>query len=258
LRWKNVLLMMASYQLSRRRPNLMRKLIRAGVKRSLPAGYDVDTHFNPTYNPWDQRLCLVPDDDLFKAIGAGDASIVTDRIATFTESGIELESGAQLEADIVITATGLQLLALGGMELSVDGERVQPSEKLAYKGMMLGDVPNLAIALGYTNASWTLKCDLICRYVARLLNHMDAHGYTQAVPRPPRGDVETRPFLDLTSGYVQRGLDLFPRQGAESPWRVHQNYIRDVAMIRRGDITDGMEFSGAGAPAARPLERAAA
>jgi monooxygenase len=258
MRWKNVLLMMGSYQLSRRRPKLMRRLMSAGVRKALPEGYDVDTHFNPRYDPWDQRLCLVPDGDLFEAISSGDASIVTDRIATFTEAGIELESGAELEADIVVTATGLQLLALGGMELSIDGEQVELSNKLTYKGMMVGDVPNLAIALGYTNASWTLKCDLICRYVTRLLNHMHAHGYTQAMPRPPSGDVETRPFLGLTSGYVQRALDLFPRQGLESPWRLHQNYIRDLAMIRRGDISDGMEFSTSAADDAEPLERIAA
>jgi monooxygenase len=258
MRWKNVLLMMGSYQLSRRRPKLMRKLLRAGVKKRLPEGYDVDTHFNPSYNPWDQRLCMVPDGDLFHALSSGDASIVTDRIATFTEAGLTLESGAELEADIVVTATGLQLLALGGMELSVDGDDVELSEKVAYKGTMLADVPNLAIALGYTNASWTLRCDLICQYVTRLLNHMDAHGYTQAVPRSPRGEVETRPFLDLTSGYVQRSIDQFPRQGPETPWRVHQNYIRDLGMIRRGDITEAMEFSTGAAPSTRPLERIAA
>jgi cation diffusion facilitator CzcD-associated flavoprotein CzcO len=258
VRWKNVLLMMGSYQLSRRRPKLMRKIMRSGVKRALPAGYDVDTHFNPRYNPWDQRVCLVPDGDLFDALGSGDASVVTDRIATFTETGIRLESGAELEADIVVTATGLQLLALGGMELSVDGEEVELSEKVAYKGMMMSDVPNLAIALGYTNASWTLKCDLICQYVTRLLNHMDAHGYGQATPRLASDDIETRPFLDLSSGYVQRGLELFPRQGAEQPWRVHQNYIRDIAMIRRGDLTGGMEFTPAAARrTAEPVERAA-
>ncbi len=259
MRWKNVLLMMGSYQLSRRRPKLMRKIMRAGVRRALPTGYDVDTHFNPSYDPWDQRVCLVPDGDLFEAIGSGAASVVTDRVATFTETGIRLESGAELEADIVVTATGLQLLALGGMELSVDGEAVSVSEKIAYKGMMVSDVPNLAIALGYTNASWTLKCDLICQYVTRLLNHMDAHGYGQATPRPESSDIDTRPFLDLTSGYVQRGLDLFPRQGAEQPWRVHQNYIRDIAMIRRGELGDGMEFTPAtAAHAAARRERAAA
>ena len=257
LRWKNVLLMMASFQLSRRAPKFMRKLMRAGVKKALPEGYDVDTHFNPRYNPWDQRVCLVPDGDLFEAIGSGRASVVTDRIETFTETGIRLESGQTLEADIVITATGLNLLALGGMELSVDGREVDPSQALTYRGMMISDVPNLALAVGYTNASWTLKADLICRYVARLLNHMDVRGYTQATPRPERTDGPSQPFLNLTSGYVQRAVDQFPRQGAEAPWRIHQNYLRDIALIRRGDLEEGMEFAAAQS-VARPAERLAA
>jgi len=257
LRWKNVLLMMASFQLSRRAPKFMRKLMRAGVKKALPEGYDVDTHFNPRYNPWDQRVCLVPDGDLFEAIGSGRASVVTDRIETFTETGIRLESGQTLEADIVITATGLNLLALGGMELSVDGREVDPSQALTYRGMMISDVPNLALAVGYTNASWTLKADLICRYVARLLNHMDVRGYTQATPRPERTDGPAQPFLNLTSGYVQRAVDQFPRQGAEAPWRIHQNYLRDIALIRRGDLEEGMEFAAAQS-VARPAERLAA
>ena len=257
LRWKNVLLMMASFQLSRRAPKFMRKLMRAGVKKALPEGYDVDTHFNPRYNPWDQRVCLVPDGDLFEAIGSGRASVVTDRIETFTETGIRLESGQTLEADIVITATGLNLLALGGMELSVDGREVDPSQALTYRGMMISDVPNLALAVGYTNASWTLKADLICRYVARLLSHMDARGYTQATPRPERTDGPSQPFLNLTSGYVQRAVDQFPRQGAEAPWRIHQNYVRDIALIRRGDLEEGMEFAAAQS-VARPAERLAA
>jgi len=257
VRWKNVLMMMGSYQLSRRRPKLMRKIMRAGVRKALPAGYDVDTHFNPTYNPWDQRVCLVPDGDLFQAIGSGRASVVTDRIRTLTETGIELESGEVLEADVVITATGLNLLALGGMELAVDGREVEPSETLTYRGMMLGGVPNFALAVGYTNASWTLKADLICRYVARLLNHMQAHGYTQATPRPPADSGETEPYLGLTSGYVQRSVDQFPRQGAQAPWRVHQNYLRDIALIRRGDVGEAMEFRSATAVVAG-MERIAA
>jgi monooxygenase len=247
LRWKNVLLMMASYQLSQRRPKLARKLFRAGVKRELPAGFDIDTHFNPSYTPWDQRVCLVPDGDLFKAIRSGQASIVTDRVKTFTETGIELESGQVLEADIVITATGLNMLALGGMDLGVDGRDVEPSKTLTYRGMMLGGVPNMAIASGYTNASWTLKCDLICQYVTRLLGHMDARGYAVATPRPPAAASagETEPFLNLTSGYILRAVDQFPRQGAEAPWRVHHNYLRDIALIRRGDVEQGMEFDAA-------------
>ena len=151
----------------------VKRLIRKGVERQLPPGYDIDTHFKPAYNPWDQRMCLVPDGDLFAAISDGSADVVTDRIETFTEDGLRLESGAELEADVVVTATGLNLLPLGGIDLAVDGERIEFPETMAYKGMMLSGVPNLAISLGYTNASWTLKCDLTCEYVCRLLNHMD-------------------------------------------------------------------------------------
>ena len=257
VRWKYILLMMGHYRLSRRAPKLMRRLMRAGVKKALPAGYDVDTHFSPRYDPWDQRVCLVPDGDLFEAIGSGRASVVTDRIKTFTETGIELESGERLEADIVITATGLSLLVLGGMQMRVDGREVDLSRTLTYRGMMLGGVPNMAMATGYTNASWTLKADLICQYVTRLLNHMDARGYTQATPRPPADPGETEPFLNLTSGYVLRSLDRFPRQGAASPWRVHQNYLRDIALIRRAGLEEGMQFT-AGSVAKAPAEPVAA
>ena len=259
LRWKNLLLMMGSYQLSRRAPKLMRRLMRAGVEKALPPGYDVDTHFSPSYDPWDQRLCLVPDGDLFEAIGSGRVSVVTDSVKSFTETGIELESGQVLDGDIVITATGLNLLALGGMELSVDGCDVELSRTLTYRGMMLGGVPNMAVTFGYTNASWTLKCELICRYVTRLLNHMDARGCTQATPRPPAGLTSgaTEPFLNLTSGYVLRSVDRFPRQGASAPWRIHQNYLRDIALIRRGDLEEGMEFASSAVAAVRP-ERVAA
>jgi cation diffusion facilitator CzcD-associated flavoprotein CzcO len=259
LRWKNVLLMMGSYQLSRRAPNLMRRLMRKGVEKALPPGYDVDTHFNPSYDPWDQRLCLVPDGDLFEAIGSGRVSVVTDSIRSFTEAGIELESGQVLDADIVITATGLNLLVLGGMELRVDARDVEASQTLTYRGMMLGGVPNMALAFGYTNASWTLKCELICRYVTRLLNHMDARGFTQATPRPPSAVAAgaTEPFLNLTSGYVLRSLGQFPRQSASAPWRVHQNYLRDIALLRRGDLEQDMEFASRSV-ATVPAERVAA
>jgi len=251
VRVKNVLRMMFAYRMSRRYPKFMKAAITAGVRHALPKGYDVATHFTPRYNPWDERLCVVPDGDLFKTISAGKASVVTDRIKTFTETGIELESGQTLEADIIITATGLNLLLLGGIDLSVDGQPVEVPKKLIYRGMMLADVPNAALCVGYTNASWTLKCDLICQYVARLVNYLDANGYVAAVPRPSERDVPTRPFLsDLKSGYVQRALHLFPQQGDEEPWRVYQNYFRDLALIRRGDITQGMEFI-------RPAERGA-
>jgi monooxygenase len=245
VRWKNVLLQLGFFNLSRKAPKLVRKLIRRGVVSNLPAGYDVDLHFNPRYNPWDQRLCLVPDGDLFEAVTRGSASIVTDGIETFTESGLKLASGDELEADIVVTATGLELLVFGGIELSVDGGAVQPSETVGYKGMMLSGVPNMALTLGYTNASWTLKADLVAHYVCRLLRHMDTHGYAIATAQPPDPSVPTEPFIDLKSGYVLRSLDELPKQGAVAPWRLRQNYFRDIRLLRHGPIDDSMEFSPA-------------
>ena len=247
VRWKNVLLTSLFFQLSRRAPRFIRALIRKGVEKRLPPGYEIDTHFNPRYDPWDQRVCLVPDGDLFEAISNGDASIVTDRIETFTEKGLRLASGTEVEADLIVTATGLKLLPLGGMTIAVDGREIELSETVGYKGMMFSGVPNLAITLGYTNASWTLKCDLACEYVCRLLNHMDERGYRQCTPRAPDPSLPTQPFIDLTSGYVLRSIDAFPKQGARTPWRLHQNYARDILMLRRGSIEDeGMEFSNAG------------
>ncbi|HET8863135.1 MAG TPA: NAD(P)/FAD-dependent oxidoreductase [Solirubrobacterales bacterium] len=243
VRWKNVLIQSLFYQLSRRRPELIKKFIRRGVERSLPSGYDVDKHFKPRYNPWDQRMCLVPDGDLFSAISSGEASVVTDRIATFTERGIELESGEELEAEVIVTATGLNLLFLGGIELSVDGAAVDVPKTMAYKGMMLSGVPNMAFTVGYTNASWTLKADLTSEYVCRLLGHMDTHGYRRCVPEVDPS-VSEQPLLDFTSGYVQRSLDHFPKQGSQEPWKLRQNYLFDIRTIRRGEIEDGaMRFS---------------
>ena len=254
LRWKNVLLSMLSFQLSRRRPAVMKAIIRKGLQKSLPPDIDIDTHFKPRYNPWDQRLCLVPDGDLFKVLREGRASVATDTIETFTETGIQLASGQQLDADIIITATGLQMLAFGGLAISVDGDDVKLSERVGYKGMMLSDVPNFAAAIGYTNASWTLKCDLICEYVCRLLNHMDRVGMRQVTPRWKQATLPERPFVDLTSGYVLRSVQDFPKQGEAPPWRLYQNYIKDVLMIRRGPLEDeAVEFSNP-----RPLERASA
>ncbi|HYP49061.1 MAG TPA: NAD(P)/FAD-dependent oxidoreductase, partial [Thermoleophilaceae bacterium] len=204
VRWKNVLLTQLSFQISRRVPSLMKAFVRKGVEKQMPPGYDVDEHFKPRYDPWDQRVCLAPDGDLFKALRSGSASIVTDRVKTFTEQGLELESGAELEADVIVTATGLNMLALGGLSFSVDGERVELPDTVGYKGMMLGGVPNLAFALGYTNASWTLKCDLVCEYACRLLNHMDELGTRVCTPRAPDPEMATEPFIDLTSGYVLR------------------------------------------------------
>ncbi len=238
VRFKNVLVTLLSYQFSRRRPQQMRSLLRRGLVAQLPPGFDVDTHFNPSYDPWDQRLCLVPDGDLFKAIGTGGASVVTDRIAGFTESGVALQSGEELPADIVVTATGLNLQLLGGAKLAVDGREVGLAETVAYKGMMLSGVPNMAMALGYTNASWTLKCDLVSEYVCRLLGFMGEQGYDTCVPQEPAADEPRVPILDLKSGYVMRSIDALPKQGIRLPWRLHQNYFKDIRMFRRSPLVD--------------------
>jgi monooxygenase len=245
VRWKNVLRQMLAFNVARRAPRFARKLVRNMVAKQLPEGYDVDTHFNPPYEPWDQRLCLVPDGDLFETIARGRASIVTDRIESFTERGIALESGTKLEADVVVTATGFNLLLLGGMEVVVDGENVDFSKRVAYKGLMLSGVPNLAMALGYTNASWTLKCDLVAQYVCRLLAHMDREGYAMCTPRPPDPSLPTDPIIDLKSGYVMRSIDQLPKQGQSLPWRLHQNYFRDIRLLKRGPVDDAMTFTRA-------------
>ena len=244
VRWKNALQGIATFNLSRRRPELMKRMLRKAAVKQLPEGYAVDTHFAPSYNPWDQRMCLVPDGDLFTAIRDGRASVATDRIDTFTESAIRLQSGAELEADIVISATGLNLLAIGGMRLEVDGRTVDLSKTVSYKGMMLSGVPNFAWTIGYTNASWTLKADLVAEYVCRLLKHMDENGYAAVTP-DATGATAVNPFLDLASGYVKRSLAELPKQGDQAPWRLHQNYVKDVRLLRRGPIDDGVVFTPA-------------
>jgi monooxygenase len=244
VRWKNVLVTTASYQFARRRPKAMKALIRKGLVRALPHDFDVDAHFSPPYDPWDQRLCLVPDNDLFRAIGSGSAEIVTDRIARLTRTGVELSSGRRLDADIIVSATGLTVLPVGGMTISVDGSPVELGKTVSYKGMMVSGVPNFNMVIGYTNASWTLKADLVSRYVSRLLNYMDAHSYDRATPQAPQDDSADQPFLDFQSGYVQRSLDQLPKQGRRAPWRLRQNYLRDLAMMRGGSLRDeGMLFS---------------
>lgn len=241
-RWKNILIGMFLYVLSRKRPSAMKNLIARGVRREL--GDDMMPHFTPTYNPWDQRLCLVPDGDLFRAIRDGKASVATDQITRFTKSGIELESGKSLEADIIVTATGLVLKLMAGLDVFVDNEKVDFSKTIAYKGMMYSDVPNLCSAFGYTNASWTLKCDLTAEYVCRMLAHMEDSGFQIATPRVRDPELGTEPALDFNSGYVLRALDELPKQGTRTPWKLYQNYIRDLTMLRYGNLEDGaMEFT---------------
>jgi monooxygenase len=244
IRWFNAITTQGFYQLSKKRPNVVKRMLRKGLERQLPKGYDIDTHFTPSYNPWDQRMCVVPNGDLFKSIRDGKASVVTDHVDTFTETGIKLQSGAELDADIVVTATGLELLFIGGIEMTVEGDKVDLPSKLTYKGMMLEDVPNFALAVGYTNASWTLKCDLTCDYVTRLLNHMRATGMQQCTPVNRDASVTAAPLLGLTSGYIQRASHKFPKQGSKFPWQVHQSYLRDYRALKMTGIEDGaMVFS---------------
>jgi cation diffusion facilitator CzcD-associated flavoprotein CzcO len=211
-------------------------MLMAGARRRLPKGYDVGTHFNPAYDPWDQRMCIVPDGDLFEAISSGGASIVTDRIDRFTREGIRLASGDVLEADIVVTATGLNLLPMGGIALTVDGADVELPETTVYKSMMLSDVPNFAFAIGYTNASWTLKVDLVCEHLCRLLAYMEERDADMVVPVRADADPRRLPLFDLTSGYVLRGIQRFPHAGARDPWTAAMAYERDVARLRDGPV----------------------
>jgi cation diffusion facilitator CzcD-associated flavoprotein CzcO len=242
-RWKNIKLSTAVYQLCQRFPKQARAALQGGVRRRLPAGYDVATHFTPAYGPWDQRMCLVPDADLFEAIRSGGAEVVTDHIERFTPTGLRLKSGAELSADLVVTATGLNLLPLGGVGLSVDGSPVRVPEHLVYKGMMLDGVPNFVFALGYTNASWTLKVDLVSAFFARMLRHMRARGLTVAVPRRPAAETGTTPFIEMSSGYFERSRRLLPLQGAAAPWRLRQHYPKDARLLR-GRLEDGaLDFS---------------
>ncbi|MET4052638.1 monooxygenase [Frigoribacterium sp. PvP054] len=248
IRWRSILMALLSFQTSRRSPEKMKAFLRAQVARRLPDDFDVDRHFQPSYDPWDQRLCITPDGALFRSLRSGDASIVTDDIVGFTPDGVRVagrdgQEARELPADVVVTATGLNLLLFGGMRLSVDGVAVDPASRLTYKGFMLSGVPNLAFAIGYTNASWTLKIDLVVHYVSRVLRHLDRHGYRSAVPVAPTRPGPTSPLIDLSSGYVSRGVHLMPRQGARSPWRMHQNYPRDVWLMRHSTVTrDGMRF----------------
>ena len=244
IRWRNVLLSMYFYRATRKHPAQAKQRIVGMVREQLGPDYDVATHFTPTYNPWDQRLCLVPDADLFLALKAGTASVVTDHIEGFTETGIRLKSGRELDADIIVTATGLTLQVMNGISLSVDGAAVDPAKLLAYKGMMYEGVPNLATVFGYTNASWTLKCDLTCEYICRLLNRMTQTGLRQATPRNHDAEMGREPWLSFSSGYVQRAMEKFPKQGSKAPWKLYQNYARDLVSLRYARLDDGvLEFS---------------
>ena len=237
-RWKAIGFSTAQYQLARRFPNYMRKTLLAMTKRRLPEGYDVDKHFGPSYNVWDQRLCLAPDGDLFKTIRRGQADVVTDTIDRFTKTGIKLSSGNELQADIIITATGLNLQLFGGAAIRRNGLPVGLTDTMAYKGMMLTGMPNMAFTVGYTNASWTLKADLVSEFVCRVLNYMDANGFDTVVPQHPGDSVDERPLMDFTPGYVLRALDYLPKAGSVIPWRLKQNYLLDLQLIRRGRVDD--------------------
>ncbi len=240
-RTRNVALSMGVYNFSRAYPDKMRNFIQKHVADRIGPNVDMK-HFTPDYNPWDQRMCAVPNGDLFRAIRKGKVSVVTDHIDTFTETGLLLKSGQELEADIIVTATGLDIQLAGGMELSIDGIPYDPSKKMYYKGLMFEDLPNFGMVFGYTNASWTLKADLISEFVCRLLKYMDKKGVRQVVPRNHK-DVQHTPFVDMSAGYIQRALSKVPKQGAKAPWKLYQNYVLDLAMLRFGRIADGsLEF----------------
>lgn len=244
VRWKNILMQRFVYDAFQKWPDKSKEKLIARVSEQLGEDYDVQTHFTPNYKPWDQRLCLVPDNDMFEAISNGSASVVTDHIDTFTEQGLLLKSGAELEADIIITATGINIQFLSDVEFTVNGAVLEPNKALSYKGLMVSDVPNMAISVGYTNASWTLKCDLTCDYVCRLLNHMDEHKFKICRATNTSALGETEPYWDLSSGYVTRGQHLFPRQGVEEPWKLYQNYLKDIFMLRYKSLDDGvLKFS---------------
>lgn len=243
-RWKSILFQFAQYRISRRFPNFMRKQLMTMAQRRLPEGYDVQKHFGPRYNPWDERLCLAPNGDLFKTIKKGKADVVTDTIERFTKTGIRLTSGDELEADIIVTATGLNLQLFGGAEISRNGVPIELNETMAYKGTMLTHMPNMAFTIGYTNASWTLKADLVSEFFCRVINYMDAKGFDTVEPQHPGDRVDEAPLMDFTPGYVLRALDYLPKSGHIAPWRLKQNYLLDLRLIRRGKVDDeALKFS---------------
>jgi cation diffusion facilitator CzcD-associated flavoprotein CzcO len=239
IRWKSILVTAFFYRLSRRRPETVKRMVRKQNVALLPEGYDVDTHFTPRYDPWDQRMCFVPDADLFQAVRRGDAEVVTSTIERFDADGIVLTGGRHLHADVVVTATGLTLSPFGGIELVVDGEKLDPTTAMTYRALMLSGVPNFVFTVGYTNASWTLKVDLVAEFTCRLLAHMAAHGYRTVVPVRDPSVAET-PLMDFTSGYILRALDQLPHQGDREPWRLRQSYLRDRRTLRRAPLEDGV------------------
>lgn len=243
-RWKNILIAVAFFNISRRFPERIKRLLMNGVRQRLGPGFDVDKHFNPKYDPWDQRLCFVPDDDFFKAMKSGKASVLTEEIETFTEDGIMLRSGEELEADLIVTATGLNVVFLAGLEVTVDGKRIEIGKTMTYRALMFSEIPNLAVCFGYTNAPWTLKADLTAEFVCRVLNRMSKGGHRKCVPVLDDPDVTVVPFAGLTSGYIKRALEKLPKQGNKAPWRLRENYPLDVLSLRYGTLDDGaLRFS---------------
>ncbi|MGB5794804.1 MAG: NAD(P)/FAD-dependent oxidoreductase [Mycolicibacter algericus] len=243
-RWKAIGFSIFQYQLSRKFPKYMRKTLMTMAKHRLPEGYDVQKHFGPRYNPWDERLCLAPNGDLFKTIRDGKADVVTDTIDKFTKTGILLDSGQELAADIIITATGLNMQLLGGATLLRNGEPIDLPKTMTYKGLMFSGIPNAAISFGYTNASWTLKADLVSEFVCRVLNYMDEHGFDRVEPQHPGDAVKEEPFMDFSPGYFRRAMDALPRSGSEAPWRLKQNYLLDLRLIRYGKVDEkSLRFS---------------
>lgn len=241
-RWKNILFSLGLYQASRKWPEKIRNFITSQARRQLGDNFDMK-HFSPRYDPWDQRLCLVPDNDLFKSLKNGKASVMTDTIDDFLPQGIALSSGDILEADLIITATGLRIKLLGGMEVFKDGQATDTSSLHVYRGVMFSGIPNFAIAVGYTNASWTLKCDLNGQYVTRILRHMDKHGYHRCTPKFDPEKYESEPLLDFDAGYVKRALDILPKQGSAHPWKIYQNYLKDMWTLKYNRVKDSsLEF----------------
>ncbi|TPG29708.1 flavin-containing monooxygenase [Mycolicibacterium hodleri] len=237
-RWKAIVFSTAQYQLARRFPKYMRKTLLTMAQRRLPEGYDVEKHFGPRYNPWDQRLCLAPNGDIFKTIRKGSADVVTDTIDTFVPEGIKLNSGEVINADIIVTATGLNMQLLGGMSPTINGQPIELTELMTYKGLMFSGIPNFALTFGYTNASWTLKADLVSEFVCRVLNYMDDNGFDTVVPEHPGASVDELPFMDFAPGYFLRAVDALPKSGSRAPWRLKQNYFFDLRLIRQGKVDE--------------------